>query len=181
MRFLPETPECWPLLPQEGQLPNETMPEILARFGMGEYSVATIQLHATIEEAEEERKLFAIIDRTRPLAIANAPANPGTTERGATPSQPRPPLRVETAATGLRAPQRPPSRAPEAVGAHDPWAEAALAATERHRRPELSPAEDHTDAADKTADHRCGRADGRGSPREDWYPHVGPIPLPPHR
>ncbi len=114
MRFLPETPERWPLLPQEGQLPNETMPEILARFGMGEYSVAMIQLHATIEETEEERKLFAITDRTRPLAIANAPADPGTTERGAALPQPRPPRRVEAATTGIRAPQRPPSRAPEA-------------------------------------------------------------------
>ncbi len=107
MRFLPETPERWPLLPHdEGQLPNETVPEFLARFGMGEYSVAMIQLHATLqeEEAEEEPKLSAIADHTRPLAIANdAPAPP----------QPRPPLRVETAATGVGAPQRPPSRAPE--------------------------------------------------------------------
>ena len=41
-------------------------------------------------------------------------------------------------------------------GAHDPWATLAFAAAERHRRPLLPSAEDHTDATDQTADVRCG-------------------------
>ncbi len=115
MRFLPETPERWPPLPPEGLLPNETVPELLARFGMGEYSVAMIQLHAAMEQEEEERKLLAIADRTRPAAIANAPANSGASGSGAAPPPPRPPLRVETAAAGASVPQQPPHQAPMAA------------------------------------------------------------------
>ena len=50
-----------------GELSNETIPETLARYGLGKYFVAMVQLSATMEEAEEGRKLVAITNRIRLL------------------------------------------------------------------------------------------------------------------
>ncbi len=50
-----------------GQLANKTIPETLARYGLGKYFVAMVQLSATMEEAEEGRKLVVITDRVRLL------------------------------------------------------------------------------------------------------------------